>query len=274
MINPSLLTPTDGKERVPYVLLGKPLPEYRQLVERGKARAAKSSIVFCCIVRDGEKYIPRFCEKLSITIKMFQECRVLFYENDSVDRTLAFLRRFEKICPEATVYSEVLGTRAFIDGRQVERTTNLAAARNYLLDKVRGYYSCYDYYGAIDIDVDWDCEGLMTCFAYNDWDMLGAQGLYVRGRHQHYFDTWAFRRIGEPAANDVKTVVNIKYPLGSPLVKVLSVFGGIGIYKMSSILPYRYEGYDCEHVCLHLNMIKGGHDKIFLNPSMLLVHRR
>ena len=39
-----------------------------------------------------------------------------------------------------------------------------------------------------------------------------------------------------------------------PRVRVRSAFGGIAIYKPEALYPLHYEGYECEHVCLHRRM--------------------
>jgi len=52
----------------------------------------------------------------------------------------------------------------------------------------------------------------------------------------------------------------------------MSAFNGLAIYKISSILDSRYiiAPKSCGHVGLHDNMRQNNHDKLFINPSMLL----
>jgi len=52
----------------------------------------------------------------------------------------------------------------------------------------------------------------------------------------------------------------------------MSAFNGLAIYKMSSILDSRYiiAPKSCGHVGLDDNMRQNNHDKLFINPSMLL----
>jgi hypothetical protein len=75
----------------------------------------------------------------------------------------------------------------------------------------------------------------------------------------------------------------------SGFVKVRSAFGGMGIYKTSSIIGARYSTYMlgngltsvygtriadqscCGHVGLHNEMISNGFDKIYINPSQMTI---
>jgi hypothetical protein len=67
-----------------------------------------------------------------------------------------------------------------------------------------------------------------------------------------------------------------------PLVLVDSAYGGMAIYKWSSIKGIYYscllnddQRVQCksEHVGLHQKMIENGHGKIFINPSMVVKYR-
>ena len=64
-------------------------------------------------------------------------------------------------------------------------------------------------------------------------------------------------------------------------IKVLSAFGGLGIYKIKSIKKCKYNGVeiktdnkthfideDCEHVKFHECMRNNGNDKIYIIPYL------
>jgi hypothetical protein len=255
------------------------LMKYHDQVRKGHDRMLRSSVVVGAIGRDVAKFIPGFAQRLSDLVSLFEKHQVVIYENDSVDRTVEYLRILEDRFPNLSVISERLGTAKFgstgRDSRSTKRMDNMAAARNRVLDEVRRYYSKFDYYCVVDLDLhDWDLDGIATTFYYEDWDMVGSQGLIKLGSRYRHYDTWAFRKLDHPEPHPDREIANMILRRGSPLMRVSSCFGGLGFYRMSSVLPYQYSGPECEHVGLHKAMAAGGHDRIYLNPSMICEHRR
>jgi hypothetical protein len=65
---------------------------------------------------------------------------------------------------------------------------------------------------------------------------------------------------------------------GEPPMRVKSAFGGCAIYKLEPLLKsgaHYYIAPDfsiCEHVALHLDMINHGLDRIYINPSFIILH--
>ena len=253
--------------------------DYLERVRRGYEYMKQHTVVVGAIARDVAVHVPGFAQRLSCLVGCFKSYHVIVYENDSVDDTPRVLKLMADRFANMEVISEVLGTRKFSSvgpgNRSVERTTNLAAARNKVLDEVRLRYSDFDYFCVVDLDVvDWDQDGVATSFAYEDWDMMGSQSLIQLGCQVKHYDTWAFREWGDFEAMDYRLVADRIFRLGSRPIRVSSCFGGLGFYRMSSVMPFRYTGNDCEHVELHRAMAAGGKDHIFLNPSSLVLHRR
>jgi hypothetical protein len=70
----------------------------------------------------------------------------------------------------------------------------------------------------------------------------------------------------------------INYPSNSPLIPVISAFGGAGLYKLSSIGNVKYNGYEethldkqiCEHVPFN-TALKNNGCKLYINPKMLIM---
>ena len=50
------------------------------------------------------------------------------------------------------------------------------------------------------------------------------------------------------------------------LFPVKSAFNGLAIYKVKSVLNSSYKIATCEHIGLHVDMIKNGKDKLYINP--------
>jgi hypothetical protein len=53
---------------------------------------------------------------------------------------------------------------------------------------------------------------------------------------------------------DALAVAAMARPSVHPPVRVRSAFGGIAVYKAEVLYALHYEGWDCEHVCLHRGM--------------------
>ncbi len=252
---------------------------YKKQVEDGYAAMRTSSIVFCCLARDAQKRIPSFSRRLSSLLQCFSKTKVLIYENDSTDSTLDYLRYMERTFPTLEVISEKLNTRKFTStgegSRGEERISNLALARNKLLDLVKQNHQDFDYYAAVDVDtLDWDQDGIATTFQHDDWDMMGSQSLIQLGKVTYHYDTFAFRALNHPEPHHNAEIKRFLLMRGTLPHRVDSCFGGIGIYKMKSVIPFKYSSGDCEHVRLHRSMKEGGFDRIYMNPNMLVLHDR
>lgn len=253
------------------------LEKYRKRVLKGCEKTSNSTIVIGCILRDASKYLSSFCIRLSALVALFKNYQIVLYENDSNDDTLDLLRVIEKRFPHVDLITERLKTPKFTNkgpmSRSMERTSNLALARNKVLDWVRDHQPDLDYFAVVDADlVDWDLEGFVTTFSYEDWDMVGSQSLLRWGKRIRHYDTFAFRKFGHPSPHPDSEISWTLFKRGDPLYRVDSCFGGLGVYRMESVLPFKYVGGDCEHVGLHLSMARGGKGRIYLNPSQITVH--
>jgi hypothetical protein len=130
---------------------------------------------------------------------------------------------------------------------------------------------------------------IKTCFKYNtdDWDVLTGN------QSELYYDIWAFRQkdvlesdYWENHLKDIKNGMNSNDSLhknlhvfekkkeANGLIKVMSAFGGIAIYKINSIENCTYNGIIennkeiCEHVPFHLCM-NDNKKNIYINTEML-----
>ena len=83
------------------------------------------------------------------------------------------------------------------------------------------------------------------------------------------YDCWTMRDTGKSVSGN-----QISIPVDFPLIPVTSAFGGMGIYRISSIQGCRYsaefdQSLTCEHVSFHDQIIKKG-GKIFICPDMVV----
>jgi hypothetical protein len=141
-------------------------------------------------------------------------------------------------------------------------------------------YSDFDYLIVVDTDLKggWSYEGISHTFGCDDWDFVGSNGVLKQCRTRPnrrelvQFDSWAFRAAEEAGPSQIDSVRNVVFVRGGPLLPVRSCFGGLGVYRLECVEHARYGGTDCEHVVLHEAMRKLGFDRLFLNPSQLIVY--
>ena len=122
-------------------------------------------------------------------------------------------------------------------------------------------------------------EGISNSIGHDEWDVIGSNGLLIypeqgrAGGRVEYYDTWAFRHREESVNNHDRAGEELSFARGEPLLPVRSCFGGLALYKCGAFLSgARYEGDECEHIAFHQQMKENGFDKIFLNPSQIVLY--
>ena len=231
-------------------------------------------VIFAGTVRNCEQYIKETLENINECGKHFNNYYVVIYENDSNDRTREILNENKK-----SNYFYIFEN----DIKEHRRTVRLSNGRNKILDKVKEL-NC-DYLIMLDMD-DVNISGkfvnsIKTCFKYSNWDVLTGN---QTGR---YYDLWALRKQDlinydcwreiertndQEKKNQILNIISNTYFDNNGLLEVDSAFGGIAIYKISSIKNCRYNGVHadgeekCEHVDFN-NCIKENGGKIFINTE-------
>jgi hypothetical protein len=99
-------------------------------------------------------------------------------------------------------------------------------------------------------------------------DFIGSNGLIYQDDVRLTYDALAFRRIGATGPHDITEINLTRYDRNDPLVHVQSCFGGLGIYRTSSLEGLEYKDDDCDHVTInrHLNC--------YLNPGMIVLYSK
>ncbi len=195
---------------------------------------------------------------------LFEDYRIVIYENNSNDRTVDILRKWKRGNSRVYVKSEKLPYStldAIIVNHKKDGTffhpETIARARNLVLDIVMSdAYREFPYVIWMDMDFKFPprFEGITEAFETDrEWDAVFAYGIDPPGT---YWDWYAFR--------------NATYPIGSELLgdywwympksfslkrtddwcPVYSAFGGCGIYKKSSIVGCRYSGIVTEDMAV------------------------
>lgn len=254
--------------------------------------------VFAGCARNVAEYLPKTRRNMERIGAIFSAYRMVFFENDSNDSTLAQLRSWKSTAPyDVQILTEPLTLEHRID--------RISFGRNRCLEEINrlGWQSA-DYLIMMDMDDVGSNDALHTdniriCFeSASNWDAIFAN------QHHHYYDQFALRtqlydhnpwapdgiirRYGYPqnlrhwfSAECVPNGNHIDQHSG--LLPVLSAFGGLGIYRMEAIIGLRYEprhlkqengedDRDCEHVDLHRKMRARGYNRLFIHPRLINIH--
>ena len=254
---------------------------YAKSVHDGRKQMEQFTVTIAGLCRDVRNWLPRSAARIERLGEMFRDYRVVLFENDSEDRTLEFLEDWRAKNPRVRVLSEKLGRKRFPQERCLERTASLAEYRNAYRDVIVQEYRDMDYVIVADMDLPggWSFDGIASTFARTDWDVVGSNGILRVAVPSNppiskwvHFDSWAFRAAGCPHAEDNRDAGDHIFRRGEPFVPVWSSFGGLGIYRMECFQAARYSGEDCEHVCFHAALQKFGFNRMFLNPSQIVVY--
>lgn len=217
-------------------------------------------VLICGIVKNVSSYIKSSLKLCEMTGALFDDYRIIIYENNSTDDTKRILSSYnelkykiisedipmEKIRSESKswAYTKITGSD------HPCRIEQIANARNKVLDEInKSEYDSYTYVIWVDLDTDyWSVEGIANAFNIKDtWDVLYANGVdYSRS----YYDFYALRMneyaFGPEIVGDIfwkqndRKKFTIK-PSNNELIPVVSAFGGIGIFKKQIFQNFRYD---------------------------------
>ncbi len=255
--------------------------DYLDKVATGYETMRKSSAVICGLARDVFKRL-NFCglSRLEYLSGLFKETAFVIYENDSEDGTDNLLEKWGEAGDNRHVFSEKLDEKR-IGGRSKERVTAMAIYRNKCVDFLKNNYSNFDYYIPVDLDlvggISYDGIAHTIGNVNVEWDFMGSNGKNSMRGNVRYWDTFPHREID---CDDFSIGRNKMFALGrhfsslkrgEGLVPVNSCFGGMAIYKISSIQNAIYTGQSSEHVAFNRSIIDNG-GKGFVNPSQIVLY--
>ena len=235
----------------------------------------ETDVLFCGIVRNGDRYLERNLQRLKHSASFFREYKMFIYENNSTDNTKDILKEYEQINEyNLEVLSEDIEDADYkIHDDTFNRCTKIANARNKYMDVVKEDASKFPATVIVDLDLigGWSYEGLYTNVVHllnnallNNFAGITAYGAItsntpnwtkidlesVPPKEYCMYDSFAFRPLewfqnekdsGEIKGLDKETQAsynNIKRPDGNSVVG--SNFGGLGIYKSKYIRDLRY----------------------------------
>jgi hypothetical protein len=254
---------------------------YVAACQRGYAAMAETRVAITGLARDVGRILPLSIRRVEHLASCFADARVVVFENDSRDDTRLLLGRWAGDDPRVDVTSERLDDPVNPTTRCLDRAARMAFYRRRCQERVLEVCPRFDAVIIVDFDVQggFSIDGIASSFGWPGWDFVGSNGLICR-RHGltmnalRQYDTWAMRFDAALTPLSTAQAGGLVYERGAPLVPVTSCFGGLGIYAMAAYREGRYGVDDLEHATFHRSLIAAGHDRLFLNPSQLVIYGR
>ena len=270
-------------------------------VNIGKKKAQNSKIVICTLCRNVEHNSKKSMEKLEGIGNLFNEYKIVVYENDSTDNTRNIIKNWSSInknvhlidcCEYSSCNCKLKTTRGYDDGAiSNKRMYKMAFYRNEYIKYTFKHFKDYDYLLVYDFDLSGGIlkSGIYDSLSYENWDSISANGLTPLPPfclNSTMYDALAylpknyFKKVYNysPLKRFIKLYL-LQYSKVN-LIPVDSAFNGMTIYNMNSIKDCKYEilKYDniddeninCEHLGFHYNMIKNNKTELFINKKMIL----
>lgn len=279
------------------------LPEFEKMyqdkISLGKEFLANKQIIIVGLVRNLENILYDNIYSISNIKEYCPKTHFFLYENDSSDKTASILKQCKKNITNFEFKSDTLDLKSFshetleslLELKSTERTANLAKHRNICLSYVKDHFPQSDFTIVMDMDFEkFSLDGLLNSFGWfseNYADAFVGTSFELKNlfntnyKNLWNYDCWAYRgswwedlqKYNNSYGYDPMLWFGFwQLPIGSQPVQVNSAFGGIGIYKTQQYINVKYEGYDCEHVCLHKNLYDKYPDfKLCINPSQLML---
>lgn len=254
-------------------------------------QSASHKAIIGGIAKNIEVDYDKFMRNMENLRSQFQDSTVVIVTDGSQDKTEELLENYAKLHSNTHIFK--------IHNQGTHRTDKMAYARNVFMDESAQFFDTHDYLISFDFDVhEVQAETINNALAHEDqWDVVTVNPLKI------YYDKWALRtdadnrscwgndknpgyRCAEsmghwfPGAN-----VGDGIPVDHAPLKVQSAFGGLGLYKTKTLAECRskpggckYSGEDsdgfgdCEHVVFHKNLREKAGARIFIWPSMTLLH--
>lgn len=254
---------------------------YFAACRRGYAAMAETRVAITGLARDVGRILPLTIRRVENLARCFADWRVVVFENDSQDDTRPLLSAWAWAESRVHVTSQRLDDPVNPATRCLDRAGRMAFYRRRCQERVLELCPRFDAVIIVDFDVQggFSIDGIASSFGWPGWDFVGSNGLICRRRGLamnalRQYDTWAMRFDADLTPLSTAAAGGLVYERGAPLVPVTSCFGGLGIYTMAAYRQGRYGGADLEHATFHRSLLAAGHDRLFLNPSQLVIYGR
>ena len=261
----------------------------------------EKTIIICSIVRNAEKGLMKNIPVINQICSLFNDYRIVVYENNSTDKTKFLLSQWKDSLGDRAcfVMEDVDFERTIPKANSVncnpffsrKRISKMALLRNQYMNVINQLGWTADYLMVVDLDVaQINFESIMSSFNTKmEWDAVTANGFSMGPNlKRRYHDTYALTEYGDecnPQTEDKIKFLADKYGKlknDDNWVRVFSAFGGLAIYKYEAIKGLKYQVLDNndnrvevrgEHYSIYKQMAERGYDKVFINPSMNLKYQ-
>lgn len=258
--------------------------EYRRLCRLGYTVMARQRVVITGLARNLESILPLSMRRITRLMDRFADARTVIFENDSTDGTKALLRGWAAMDRRVVAVSEDAGDPVNPMRRCLARVARMARYRTRCHELVTREYPNFDAVIVVDPDVrgGWSEDGIANTFGQQErWDFVGANGVIFRRQglqvnQLRQYDSWALRFDEAFTPIPAASLARISFARGEPLHRLMSCFGGLGIYSMAAYAAgdYFYGAEDLEHPRFHRSLVAAGYDRLFLNPSLIVLYGR
>jgi hypothetical protein len=262
------------------------------------------NIVIAALARDCENSLKTNIPLIERVREQFVWSTVVVVENDSVDGTKNLLNCWKMNSSNVTIISNDFGTKTIPDKGDVEvdpwtsyqRIEKMTGYRNLYVDHIKEIDHQVDLVIVIDIDIiEISVSGLVEVINSFD-DTTGAifsNGVSVKrvpfGLSKIYYDIFAvweypssgvFTHTPNSLARTFKSInKNLKK---SPFYKVISAFGGVGVYNYNAIKDLHYKTVSnpldkrqaiCEHIPFNQEIISRGFNNFIARDFQVIYQR-
>lgn len=255
--------------------------------------------LFCGVVRNGGIGLRKTLDRLQLIRSKFVSSKFFIVTNDNTDATDLVLDEWRQGAPDTNIVIRVDGLLEAFPNR-IDR---ICAARNFYLDAVRAEQRKANWSYCVVADLDGPNENLDENWFGSLEDLpISWDGLFAN-QIDCYYDIYALRHaswcpedcwleVERSIPRLIKRVPIVrslvrrsmvrryvfsrqqKIPETTSPIKVVSAFGGLGIYRVEALdsIYYRSRRANndvvCEHVALNEAIVKRG-GNLFIVPSLL-----
>jgi|688.fasta_scaffold733551_1 hypothetical protein len=244
--------------------------EYSARIEAGADIASQTTVTIVALVRNAGNYFTKFISRVKAIGELFQNYQVFLYENDSHDFTPALITQNQLEIKNYSYLCEKLNKPRHPNDTSQERTVDMAYYRNQYLRYIREKAERTTYVLILDSDLHggYSYEGILHSLSL-DYDIVTSNGLLYLDGKRHFYDTWAYRRLGHPEPHISAEINELFLHRNEEPVKILSGFGGMAIYKRHCFdNSFQYQAGDCDHPTLHKQLPY----EVWLNPSQITLY--
>lgn len=237
-------------------------------------RPSDGGAAVCGCAQGIERHIPRAARAMEEMAAAFAWARIVVMENDSGDGTLAALHQWAARSPNVTILTErgVMARRSSVYQR-------MSHCRNLLLSHARKLAPAWVVMYDPDLRTTPSAAGFLSCFSLRPvgWAVCGAN----TPTSQPYYDLLALRTLDDWMPGDYRSCkrrcpqpvchgANRVIPNESEPVEVLSLFGGLAIYRFALLDGCWYDeaAQQCEHVAFNRCLRRRNGGRLYINPRL------